>query len=467
MPPKPRTFPRSFCIFLSLVPLASFALAPVARAQTANNAQPRPVSDADRAAARELAAQGFQLQQAGSFAEALDRFDRAQAVFSAPTHLLHIAECEAALGKLVEAAETYRTVVQTPLPEKSPNAFVQAQQQAAAELSQVEPRIPFIRVIVRPRVLQGTRVWIDKDEINPALIGVPRPTDPGNHIVVLQAPGYARAEQRVTLQEKETKDLAFNLGGSPGLYAPPPAQPYAPLPPPTTYTAQPQTYPTPQTQTFPTTQPEEYPPPEHHEANGGFMLGATLGVLIPTGNATSGTSLSSLVNAGVAVGLDAGFRFVKRLYLGGTFQHGFMSAASGVTQGFPAGGTASADTNYIGLDFAFLSDPNSTAFFAKIGVGYRYLDLGANVLGVTYGETLSGAEVALGAGVEFKLGRWIRLIPEASLNVGSFGSSSCSSTGSTSFGGVTSDGCGSISSSSTHEFVLIGATLFLDFARKN
>ena len=52
-----------------------------------------------------------------------------------------LAECEAALGKLVESAETYRTLTRTPLPPGAPNAFVQAQAQGAAELTQVEPRI--------------------------------------------------------------------------------------------------------------------------------------------------------------------------------------------------------------------------------------------------------------------------------------------------------------------------------------
>ena len=37
--------------------------------------------------------------------EALRRFEAAQSLFDAPTHLLHIAECQALTGKLVEAQE--------------------------------------------------------------------------------------------------------------------------------------------------------------------------------------------------------------------------------------------------------------------------------------------------------------------------------------------------------------------------
>src|SRR5579862_8974161 len=74
------------------------------------------VSDAERAGARELFKEGDQLQRAGHFAEALDKFQRAQQVFAAPTNVLRIAECNAALGRLVESAESYRAVVRSPLP---------------------------------------------------------------------------------------------------------------------------------------------------------------------------------------------------------------------------------------------------------------------------------------------------------------------------------------------------------------
>jgi hypothetical protein len=177
------------------------------------------------------------------------------------------------------------------------------------------------------------------------------------------------------------------------------------------------------------------------------------------------------VNAGAAVDVAAGFRFVKRLYMGLKWEHGFLTAAGGLTANLPSGGTANADSNYVGLDFAVISDPNAVAFFAKVGAGYRFLDLGATLSSGTFGETFSGGEASLGAGVELKLGSWIRLIPEASVNIGSFSQSSCSSSGTlngslSSFNGFTGDHCGSLGTD-THEFVLLGLTAFLDFARKN
>ena len=132
-----RTLSTPSCFHLRAASRPSLlARRPQARAQ---------VSDAERAGARELFKEGDQLQRAGHFAEALDKFQRAQQVFAAPTNLLRIAECDAALGRLVESAEAYREVLRTPLPAGSPPAFQAAVDQAKAELSQVEPRVPKAR----------------------------------------------------------------------------------------------------------------------------------------------------------------------------------------------------------------------------------------------------------------------------------------------------------------------------------
>src|ERR1700722_8549169 len=161
------------------------------------------VSDADRQAARDLSTAGFQLQQAGKYADALDKFQRAQAVFSAPTNLLRIAECEAQLGKLVEASETYRGLARLQLPKDSPPSFVAAQQQGAAELQQIEARIPKVRIDVVPANVPNLSITIDEQPMNVALVGVERPIDPGPHKIIAFAPGYGQKEASVVIKEKD------------------------------------------------------------------------------------------------------------------------------------------------------------------------------------------------------------------------------------------------------------------------
>ncbi len=152
------------------------------------------VSDGQRAAARDLFKQGDELQRAGHFAEALDKFQRAEQVFAAPTNKLRIAECEAALGQLVESGEAYRVVVRTALPPGSPPAFQAAVDQAKAEFDQVDPRIPRLVVQVQPAV-PNVRLQIDGQAIPAALLGQPMPLDPGPHKASAVAPGYVSAEQ--------------------------------------------------------------------------------------------------------------------------------------------------------------------------------------------------------------------------------------------------------------------------------
>ena len=67
--------------------VACLLVAPAAFAQSA----------ADKATARQLASEGIELYQKGSYAEALDKLERAEALFDAPVHLLYIARTQAKL----------------------------------------------------------------------------------------------------------------------------------------------------------------------------------------------------------------------------------------------------------------------------------------------------------------------------------------------------------------------------------
>ena len=171
------------------------------------------VSDADRRAARDLYQAGSEAQKAGKFAEALDAFQRSFSVFEAPTTALRVAQCQAALGHLVEAEEDYRALGSAKIPEGSPEAFTQAQQAARVEMAQVTPRIPSVKIVTTPLPSQapGLTVTIDGQPMNVALVGASRPVNPGSHKIVASAPGFVPAEQMLTIQERETRDVALVL----------------------------------------------------------------------------------------------------------------------------------------------------------------------------------------------------------------------------------------------------------------
>jgi hypothetical protein len=177
---------------------------------TATQTAPTQVSDADRAAARDLFTEGATLQGQGKYAEALDRFTRSNAVFPAPTTALRMAQCQVALGRLVAGGEGFRAIVNLKLPQNAPQAFFDAQTTAANELAQLEPRIPRLTVRVFGQNIQNLQVLIDGQPLNLALLGAPRPIDPGTHKIVATAIGLA-AEQTVEVKEHEQKEVKLQM----------------------------------------------------------------------------------------------------------------------------------------------------------------------------------------------------------------------------------------------------------------
>ena len=170
-------------------------------------------SDSERGVARELAQEGDGLQRAGRYAEALEKFERAEKIVAAPTHLVRIAECQAALGKLVEAAESYRHAQRIPVPAEAPAVLLRAEEEAQRELVALEPRVPKLTLTITPRAAVGLEVEIDGHPLNVAVVGEPIPLDPGRHEVVVRASGGAAFRGDVRLADGEVKELAVALGG--------------------------------------------------------------------------------------------------------------------------------------------------------------------------------------------------------------------------------------------------------------
>jgi hypothetical protein len=442
--------------FVALLLAAPPFVTSVARAQ---------ISDPDRAAARDLFFEGVKLQNEGKFPEALDRFSRAQRIFSAPTHLLHVAECQVATGLLVEGAETYRTLVRTPLPPNSPPAFTQARDQGGAELAQVEPRIPTVKIDVTPQNVANLQVQIDGAPMNNALVGVARPIDPGSHKITVFAPGYAKQDVPLAIKERETKSIPVTLVAQGGVV-------YSPTPVPTqgpTSTEPPPAY---NTQPPPPTPPADQQTwsPESRQSNMSLLGGLRVGVMFPTGTllkanttttTTTGTTdlaMSDYATTGGAVAIEGGVRFARRFYVGIGLEHGFYG--KGDKLGTPNGtGTTSTSTsttvssNLIDLRAAFISNPDGIGFYGELGVGYRWLmatqDVSTDTFNTsTTSDTARGLELEAGAGVFIKAGKYVRFIPKVSFGLGAFTKLDHSDATST-----TSD---DIENTGLHTFVFLG-----------
>jgi hypothetical protein len=175
---------------------------------------PVDMSESERkATARAAYLEGVKLQDSGNCAEALPRFEAAQKFYSAPTHLLHIAQCQSAGGKLVEASETYETLVRTPLTKDSPDAFRQAQDEGKKELTQIKPRIPTLRVQLTPAPssLSSLIVKLNGNAMPNEVIGIAHPINPGRYKLTVWAAGYKEASETVEVGEGSPKAVDLKL----------------------------------------------------------------------------------------------------------------------------------------------------------------------------------------------------------------------------------------------------------------
>jgi hypothetical protein len=375
------------------------------------------VNDGERAAARELFKEGDELQRAGRFAEALDKFQRAEQIFAAPTNELRIAECEAALGQLVESGEAYRSVLRTPLPPGAPAAFQAAVDQAKAEFEQVAPRIPKLVVQVEPTV-SNVRLQMDGQNVSSALVGQAVPLDPGPHKVSVAAPGYLGAEQSLILKERETRVVQLVLKPEVAPSVAPPPAPATGSPPVTAARGPALSHDAPPP---PPSNAEEPIPEPRRESRFGLLLGGHLGLEVvggtlppdPNGPDQGSVDIGTVAGTGVAFGIDGGFRFGRRWYVGATIEHAAFSSTA-------ASGDASADTTLAALVIALITNPDRVSFYGEASFGSRWFHYTDPVTG---SDTVREAgEFSLGSGVWIPIGRSFRLLPKATVGLGGFDS---------------------------------------------
>ncbi|AUX40519.1 hypothetical protein SOCE26_019200 [Sorangium cellulosum] len=162
---------------------AAVALALALALASAASARAADVDPATVSAARALAEEGLDLFDKGQYAAALDRFERAEALFKAPTLGLHAARCLEQLGQLVEASERYLQVSRMPLDASSSDAFKAAVADAAKAYEELRPRVPRLAVQVRGAPEREVQISIDQKPVPAALVGVLRPINPGPHVV--------------------------------------------------------------------------------------------------------------------------------------------------------------------------------------------------------------------------------------------------------------------------------------------
>jgi hypothetical protein len=155
----------------------------------------------DPAAAEALFREGRALSDAGDIAGACAKFRESDRLDPAVGTTFNIADCEEQLGHLARAWTLFDEVAQR-LPTTDKRRAV-AQKRAAA----LEPRLPKLSVRLPADAPAGTRVERDGVELGSASQGTPLPIDPGEHVVVVSAPGRITRSFKVIVSEREIRAL--------------------------------------------------------------------------------------------------------------------------------------------------------------------------------------------------------------------------------------------------------------------
>jgi len=167
-------------------------------------------SAAERETARSAMDEGDRLREGGDLTTALVRYKAAHEIMNVPTTGIEVARAQAELGQLVEARTTAIETANLPAGRKEPGVFREARQAAAQLAAALEPRVPSLTTVVTPADVPYV-LEIDGVKLPDPARGVPFKTNPGEHVVMVSAPGYEPVREAVTLTESEARTLSVAL----------------------------------------------------------------------------------------------------------------------------------------------------------------------------------------------------------------------------------------------------------------
>ena len=159
----------------------------------------------------------------GDYREACAKFAESQRLDPAPGTLINLGDCKEHLGLFASAWGYYREAADRLTGDERVEGL-------KARVAAIEPRLS--RHTLAPGAPDEARITRDGVELGAASLGVAMPIDPGEHVVVVTAPGREPRRYVVSIGEAESPALALEPGATAVAITPPPPPP--PPPPPRT-----------------------------------------------------------------------------------------------------------------------------------------------------------------------------------------------------------------------------------------
>jgi hypothetical protein len=165
---------------------------------------------ATRASARQLGTAGVEAYQAGAYAKASEKLEKAFRILKVPSLGLWSARALKATGNYVQAAERYLEVTRLEVTGGDVAVQKRARAEAVTELESLQPKIPNLTIEVKGAASPDVSIKLDGVAISSDLIGEPQPVNPGSHTIVVSR-GDEQVTAQISLSEGEAKTSVLEL----------------------------------------------------------------------------------------------------------------------------------------------------------------------------------------------------------------------------------------------------------------
>jgi hypothetical protein len=164
----------------------------------------------DRAAAMQHFRDALALKDADDCARALPLFQESARLDKQAKTLIQLADCEERLGKWTDALRDWRDARDQASLGSDP---VSERQHEVAEqrMHALDAKLPRLTIALAQKSPANTRVARDGVQLGVVSLNRPLPLDPGEHLVVAEAPGHAAREWRLVLAPGEHETLEVIL----------------------------------------------------------------------------------------------------------------------------------------------------------------------------------------------------------------------------------------------------------------
>jgi hypothetical protein len=142
----------------------------------------------------------------GDYSTACPKFEESNRLDPALGTVFNLADCDEHIGKIASAWQLFKEVSQR-LPAGDDRIGI-ANGRAAA----LEPRLPKLVLKTKATLPSGLTVLRDGVELGSASFDMPIPIDPGDHVILVKAPGRADREFLTRANISQTSEVVLDVG---------------------------------------------------------------------------------------------------------------------------------------------------------------------------------------------------------------------------------------------------------------